>query len=382
MGNFPHKLREKLKKREQEDAFRILVNKTQLIDLSSKDYLGFARQKTIADRAATLLHEFEEPLNGSSGSRLLSGNGPLNDTLEKSLAKHYGSDTALIFNSGYDLNVGFFSSVPQRGDVILYDELCHASIRDGIRMSNAKSYKFKHNDLKDLNLLIDRFQTNQERELYIATESVFSMDGDSPDLQAMVSLCQKKEVQLVVDEAHAVGVFAKGLLHELRLQDQVFARIVTFGKAMGSHGAAVLGDKNLKDFLVNFCRSLIYTTALPPHTLATIWAAHKFFDSASGQKYQQELHSNIGHFKSSVVKKGLEPYFCISNSAIQVCKVKGNEKVKALSTKLEESGFDVRPILSPTVAMGQERLRFCLHAYNSKKEIDNVLEALKSFLIS
>ena len=164
--------------------------------------------------------------NGATGSRLLSGNHSIYKAIEEQIAHFHQSQSALIFNSGYDANLGFFSAVPQKGDFILYDSLCHASIRDGIQLSHAKAYKYNHNDFEDLEHLILKFKTLQTT-IYIVTESVFSMDGDTPNLEELVALSQKHQTYLIIDEAHALGVYGnkgQGLVQDLNLQDQVFAR--------------------------------------------------------------------------------------------------------------------------------------------------------------
>lgn len=381
MTDFPKKLEHKLAIRHQENAFRTLSLKAGLVDFSSNDYLGFSREEDIAEMAKKVLIEEKSALNGATGSRLLSGNYKLYDQLEWSLSEFHNAGAALVFNSGYDANLGFFSSVPQRGDVIFYDELCHASIRDGIRLGNAKSFKFKHNDLDDLSSLTQRFQSDVKSEIYVVTESVFSMDGDSPNLLQMAAFCERNNLRLVMDEAHAVGVFQKGLVNELGLEKTVFARIITFGKALGVHGAAILGSSRLRDFLINFCRSFIYTTGLPPHAIANILSAYTFLKSEQGVKSALSLQKNIDYFKVKMTEKRLVKYFVPSDSAIQACKIEGNDKVKLLSNQLEDKGYDVRPILSPTVPKGQERLRFCLHSYNSKKDIDAILEEIKNVMV-
>ena len=320
--------------------------------------------------------------NGSSGSRLLSGNHALFAFAEAELAKFYNAADALIFNSGYDANVGFFSAVPQRGDVILYDELVHASIRDGIQMSLAKAYKFKHNDVQDLEQKLRKLSVAMQ--VYVVTESVFSMDGDSPNLRKMARICDGEFAHLIVDEAHAAGVLGRGhgLVEDLALSQRVFARLVTFGKAMGCHGAAILCDADLKSFLVNFARSLIYTTALPPHAVATIIAGHEALNGMGGNSTSPVslLQDNIQFFKSQLPVFNLQSLFITGDSAIQSAIISGNERVKEVSEKLKLEGFSVLPILSPTVPAGDERLRFCLHSYNSQEEIKTVLALLAKFV--
>lgn len=382
MSNFPKQLSEKLNQRNQNQSLRKLTTQNNLVDFSSNDYLGFANSESIFDRTHQYLIENNIKINGATGSRLISGNHNLYAIAEAFIAKFHQSETAVIFNSGYDANVGFFNAVPQRNDVILYDELCHASIRDGIKMSNAKSYKFEHNDLVDLENQLKRVEVNSKNhEIYIVTESVFSMDGDSPELENLVNLSEKYNCNLVIDEAHALGVFGdfgQGLIQALNLQDQVFARIMTFGKGLGCHGAAILGSKELKEYLVNFARSFIYTTGLSPHAVATIYIAYLELEKQS--ETIQKLQNNIQYFNQQKTVLSLKQVFVRNKSAIQSAIIPGNERVKLIATQLQENGFDVKAILSPTVAEGQERLRFCLHSYNSEKEIAAVLNLLASFV--
>ena len=270
--------------------------------------------------------------------------------------------------------------------MILYDEYIHASIRDGIQLSNAKAFKFKHNDVLNLEKILKRVQ-EKNQEIYIVTESVFSMDGDMPDLKELSEICKKHNAYLIVDEAHAIGVFGKngyGEIQRLGIEKDVFVRIITFGKALGCHGSVILGSEVLKQYLVNFARSFVYTTGLSPHALATIQTAyrHLFISNENEKSHQQKLQENIAFFKTTINQYELENRFIESNSAIHSCIVSGNKKVKEIAHKLQEIGFDVKPILSPTVQEGEERLRFCLHAYNSRKEITNVLENLSTFVSS
>ena len=391
---FPKKLQQKLQSRIENNSLRKLSASNDLIDFSSNDYLGFASSESIFNATHQYLLDNKHVLNGVSGSRLLSGNHEMYSVVEEQLKCHHQSEV-LIFNSGYDANIGFFSAVPQRNDVILYDEYSHASIRDGIQLSNAKAYSFKHNDLADLEKkllrhseLVSESHENSHAELvevYVVTESIFSMDGDSPDLVALVNLCKQYNAHVVIDEAHAVGVFGFGLVQQLGLVNEVFARIVTFGKAMGCHGAAILGDKQLKDYLINFSRSFIYTTGLSPHSLVTIHLAYNelVISSAVERSYSvvQKLEDNIQYFKNKCVELKLSDSFIESNSAIQSCIISGNSIVKECSALLQKNRYDVRPILSPTVPVGQERLRFCLHSYNTHQDIDKVLNLLSTFVL-
>jgi 8-amino-7-oxononanoate synthase len=381
--DLPKKLQDKLQKRIDNQSLRKLPEEPHLIDFSSNDYLGLSQDVNVFERAHEFLKELEIQSNGATGSRLISGNHVLYQQTEVFLAEFHNAESALIFNSGYDANIGFFSSVPQRGDVILYDELAHASIRDGISMSNAKSYKFKHNDLANLEKLLKRVISSevekpQDNQVYIITESVFSMDGDSPDLKKMAELTHTFGAHLIVDEAHAVGVFGGqgvGLVQQTEIE--VFARIMTFGKALGCHGAAILGSQKLKEYLVNFARSFIYTTGLPPHSLATILLSYQEIMHSNKQR---DLLDNISFFKKKREELSLKEQFIESDSSIHCCMIQGNKQVKAIAKNLQNQGFDVKPILSPTVPTGQERIRFCLHAYNTYEEITDVLTLLRTFV--
>lgn len=401
MRNLPNILKAKIESRIQNNALRQLTSEANLIDFASNDYLGFSKSEQIFNDTHQYLLDNAFVENGATGSRLLSGNHNLYTITENFISTFHQAESALIFNSGYDANVGFFSSVPQKGDLILYDELCHASIRDGIQLSYAKAYRFNHNDFEDLEKLILRFNENEIvlndvegqlktqnsklKNIYIVTESVFSMDGDTPNLEELIDLSEKHNCYLVLDEAHALGVFGdpetsggQGLVQEFGIQDKVFARIMTFGKGLGCHGAAILGSKELKQYLVNFARSFIYTTGLSPHSVATILIAYQNLEKEN--KDIMLLRENIIHFNQQKNLLGLKPIFVRSKSSIQSVIIPGNEKVKRIAKQLQEKGFDVKAILSPTVPEGQERLRFCLHAFNTKDEISEVLQLLSAFV--
>lgn len=381
----PKSLANKLQARAQQHALRALSAPKSGVDFASNDYLGFAANSQLFLNTHQFLVEHGYTQNGATGSRLLTGNHELYAVAEQAIAHFHQAESALLFNSGYDANVGFFSAVPQKGDVILYDELCHASIRDGIRLSHAKAYKFQHNDTEDLDRLLSHYSAStynlQPTTFYLVTESVFSMDGDSPNLEELVELAKQHQAYLVVDEAHALGVVGnqgQGLAQQLQLQDQLFARIVTFGKGMGCHGAAILGNTDLQQYLVNYARSFIYTTGLSPHGVATIYQAYQQLSQLPAEV--EKLRENIQFFNQEKLQLGLKPLFVYSKSAIQSSIIPGNQKVKNIALQLQTNGFDVRAILSPTVPEGQERLRFCLHSYNTTSEIKAVLQLLSQLV--
>ena len=373
MNRFPKKLLSLLDKRKTENNFRTLsLPDKNLIDFSSNDYLGFSKSEEIKKLKDFILKAYKVQQQGSTGSRLITGNGQIHIDCEKQIAEFHHAEKALLFNSGYDANVGLLSSVLQRGDIVLYDELCHASIIDGIRLSFATAYKFKHNDVSHLQELIDK---NKETEnIYVVTESVFSMNGDCALLKEISDLCKKQNAFLIVDEAHAIGVYGeqgRGLCNELNIEQDCFARIYTYGKAMGAHGAAVVGNIDLYNYLVNFARPFIYTTALPISSVALIMASYNALHIVPQINILQENIFLFNQLTSKIPNK-IE-----STSAIHCFLIEGNEQVVNASKQLKEKGFDVRAIKSPTVKAGAERLRICLHATNTKQELAELVETLK-----
>ena len=364
---------QKLSERQKKNALRTLAMRSFAIDFYSNDYIGFSNNSKIGSCIEQLLST-QPQLYGATGSRLLSGNLAIFTETETYIAKFHHSPAALLYNSGYDANVGFFSCIVSRGDIILYDSYSLASIRDGISLSLATAYKFKHNDLDDLEKLLQRF-ASPDKTILIVTETVFSMDGDSPNLQQLVLLAKRHNAYVAVDEAHAIGVLGThgcGLVQALGLEKEVFARIVTFGKGLGAHGAAVLAAPEVINYLVNFSRSFIYTTAMSPHSVATIRAGYEQLQHTEAIEL---LHCNIKHFTKEVEKYQLQG-FISSQSAIQAIIVAGNERVKALAQQLQTEGFGVLPILAPTVPAGQERLRICLHSFNTKEQITALVASI------
>lgn len=375
---FPEKLQRKLAKRAEDHSLRRLTPERKGIDFYSNDYLGFAQSQEIRQAAAGYAKQFSHPkLNGATGARLISGNSKLATAVEAQLARFHQAEAGLLFNSGYDANLGFFSCVPQRGDTVLYDERIHASIRDGIRLSLSHSVKFKHNDHRDLESKLKRQRTG---DTYIAIESLYSMDGDSPDLEHFAALAKWYGALLVVDEAHATGVLGErgsGLVQALHLQAAVFARIHTFGKAIGAHGAIVLGSAQLTNFLVNFAHAFIYTTALPPHSLAGILAA---YDALHNGLEQRRLMDNIRFFLQEVKRLKLQHFFSESPTPIQRFRTEDREMLRAADKALGREGFLVKYIQPPTVPPKQACLRISLHSFNRREEIQALLQATKGIV--
>ena len=366
-------IEKKLAERRLTGTFRSLKPESHLVDFCSNDYLGFARSVELKNRIDEEIKNNGLTSNGATGSRLLSGNTDYIENLERYIAGLHNAQTALIFNSGYDANLGLFSSLPQRGDTIVTDELIHASIIDGARLSYANRYTFRHNNLQSLEDKLKQLKGN----CYVAIESVYSMDGDTPPIMDILALTEKYNANLIVDEAHAVGLYGFGLVNKPELQNRVFARVVTFGKALGCHGAVVLCSNLLKEYLVNFARSFIYTTAAPIHQAVSIKVAYGLLHDAA--KEIQVLQQNISFFKSQLKQNTLYPLIN-SDSSIQCLVLGSNEKAKALAENLQNEGLDVRPILSPTVPQGGERIRICLHSFNTEKEISLLTTTINKFI--
>ena len=370
-------LHTKLNERKKLNAFRQLqLPKDGMIDFCSNDYLGIVKN----NRLNTCHDSKPWQASGATGSRLLSGNYELIEETENFIAGFHKAEAALIFNSGYDANMGLLSSVPQRGDTILYDYLSHASIRDGIRLSFATAFSFAHNDLHELEEKIKKGTGN----IFVVTESVFSMDGDLCPLKEIVSLCEKYNAHLVIDEAHATGVIGEkgeGLVQMLGLQDKIFARVHTFGKACGSHGAVVLGSGSLRDYLVNFAKSFIYSTALPEQTVAHIKESYELFPGMTEEReFLKKLVENFQQSTMLTSRQVFNDQLSGSGTHIQGIIIPGNEKVKQVAENLQALNLDVRPILYPTVPKGKERLRIVLHAFNTFEELELLLNSLKNSL--
>lgn len=371
-SNLLHRLTQQLAKREAEGTRRHLtLAEPGRVDFSSNDYLGLARSGALQQALA----EKSPPAAGSTGSRLLTGNSAAAEALEAQLADFHRAEAALLFNSGYAANLGFFAAVPRRGDTIFYDEASHASVKDGIRGSFATAYSFRHNDLADLERRLNR----ATGAVFVAVEALYSMDGDQAPLHELAAFCQQRGLYLVVDEAHSNGIYGpcgEGLVVELGLEEQVFARILTFGKALGSQGAIIAGPQVLREYLLNFSRPFIYTTALPPLAIATLAAAYELLPTM--QQERQRLFALSDLLKTTLnavpglrvpeASHVIHPVFFPDHA--------GPAHVKAVAQAAQAQGFDVRAILPPTVPVGTERLRLIVHSYNTEAEIEGLAGVL------
>jgi 8-amino-7-oxononanoate synthase len=341
------------------------------VDFSSNDYLGLSRHPAVQAAAQQAVAAGA----GSTGSRLLTGNSAAAEALETQLALFHRAEAALLFNSGYVANLGFFAALPRRGDTILYDEASHASVKEGIRASFATAWSFRHHDLADL----ERKLSRATGTVFVAVESLYSMDGDLAPLPELAAFCRCRGLHLVVDEAHSNGVYGpqgEGLVAALGLEDEVFARILTFGKALGGQGAAIVGPAVLRDYLLNFSRPFIYTTALPPLSLATLRAAYTLLPTLTAERQQLgELSDYLKTQLNAVPGVQVPPASHIIHP-IFFPQATGPDQVRQAARAAQAAGFDLRPIVAPTVPASTERLRLIVHSYNTKAEIDALAGAM------
>jgi 8-amino-7-oxononanoate synthase len=360
-NHFDTHLKSLLDTKETKGLLRKLVSEADKIDFCSNDYLGFSTHNVLSEKLENNL-----PI-GSTGSRLITGNSILAEKTEALVADYHKAEAALIYSSGYMANVGLFSCIASKEDTIISDEYIHASIIDGIRLSKAQKKIFKHNDLNDLEA---KLQAATAQKI-VVVESIYSMDGDEAPLYKIAVLCEKYAALLIVDEAHSTGIYGEkgvGLVCHLGIENKVYARIHTFGKALGFHGAAIVGSAVLRAYLINYSRAFIYTTAPPPQYFIQIQRIYKLLNETGAQP----LFSLIEYFRlKAKTYKNLE--IIDSQSPIQALIIGDNFKAKSIENQLITQGFFVKAILSPTVPVGKERLRISIHSFNTHAQIDHLL---------
>ncbi|QGA12373.1 hypothetical protein EYB26_000017 [Talaromyces marneffei] len=403
MGSLHDSLQKALDQREARSARRRLtVLPTDAADFSSNDFLSLSSSSLLRSRFLHNLNNSYSPsvslssALGSGGSRLLDGNSAYAEDLENYIANFHNAPTGLLFNSGFDANVGVFSCIPQPGDVIVYDELIHASVHEGMRLSRAKmKIQFAHNSVPDLEDVIKAIVNDgsgspqHEYNVFIAVETLYSMDGDTAPLEDIIPLVRKyfpqRNAYLIVDEAHATGVFGPngaGVVQDLGVEDQIFLRTHTFGKALASQGAIVLCDPLTKEYLINYARTLIYTTAMSKPSLIAIRSAYELMAEGQTESFQSNLQSNILYFQSRCDKMGDR----VKSSVLHI-EYNRRSPIFSIRTKLPRElarycqvrGLIVRPIMAPTVPLGKERVRVCLHAGNTRQEMDRVLATIEQW---
>ena len=346
-----------LERQKQRGLWRELQIPSGLIDFASNDYFGFGK----------MLRQQNTQI-GATGSRLLTGNSSFYEALEQKIAHFHRAESCLIFNSGYIANLGLISALGRAEATFLYDIDIHASIMDGMRLGKGKNFAFRHNSLDSLE---QRLQKNTP-PVFVLIESIYSMTGDLSPIADIAKLCSAYQAHLIVDEAHATGNFGpygEGSVCHFNLESQAFARIHTFGKALGAHGGCVVGSADLKHYLLNYSRPLIYTTALPPATLDHIAASYEKLRNEAPTK-QNLLKKLIASFCK---KTGKSP----KPSPIQSIQIGNPHRARLLSENLKIQGLDVRAMVSPTVGKGKELLRIVLHSFNLEKEVNLLVEALQ-----
>lgn len=351
--------KQQLEQRDIRGYKRALKVSSCTVDFYSNDYLSLAKfgNNFLTDSAT----------HSTGSSRLIAGNTIAHVELEAQLASYFNSSAALLFNSGYTANLGVLSSIPQKDDIILFDERSHASIKEGVRLSMAKPIKFKHNDLIDLERLLLK---HKEQRCFVVTEGLFSMDGVYGKVKEISDLCAKHSAYLIVDEAHSGGTIgSKGQGICAKENIEPFLRIFTLGKAFSSHGAAVLCSAITKQYLVNYARSFIYTTALPAFV---IQRSQFIFDKAPIDKQIEKLTANISCFRSIAEGHGLSSDH---SSPIQI--VKADKSVlQKIEQICESEQIGVKAVYPPTVPKGEDCLRIILHADHQREEIDRLLSIL------
>lgn len=365
---FQH-FQQSLDQRKDAGTLRILKPKAEGIDFYSNDYLGLARNKELQDLLLNTIIKCPELLSGSTGSRLISGNSPEAEATEKYIADQHHYPSALLFPSGYNANLALFSTLPRRHDTLIVDEQIHRSVHDACRMSHATKLKFRHNDIEHLEEILKR----QSGFCYIAVESLYSMEGDMAPLQEIALLATQYNAGLIVDEAHAFGVFGNGLVTENHLQNNVLATVITYGKALGAHGAAIFSSTLLINYLINFASPFIYTTAAQDIQWMGVKKGYEFLKDKPF--LSKQLQENIKIFR----KQGIQSSSS-ENSPIQAIVLSDNQLLRELQQTLTEEGFLTYAVYSPTVKAGTERLRICLHSFNTEEEIIKLTRIIKEFI--
>ncbi|GAQ03662.1 8-amino-7-oxononanoate synthase [Aspergillus lentulus] len=389
-------LRQALLRREAKSSRRRLTVLPQSsVDFSSNDFLSLSTSPVFRDRFLDLIQQ-APPLYpfASGGSRLLDGNSTYAEELENFIADFHSAPSGLLFNSGFDANVGVFSCIPQPGDLIVYDELVHASAREGMRLSRAgKRVPFSHSSPSSLDEVLqshiaaDPLIQTGSRNVFIAIESIYSMDGDVAPIQDFIRvvdrLLPRGNGYFIVDEAHATGVFGPrgaGVIQGLGVEKRMFIRVHTFGKALASHGAIVLCCPDTRDYLINYARSLIYTTAMGFPFLASIRAAYELLAEGETEQHQTKLQQLVAYFRDRLAElDAWDPAaFQVDHFPTSPIFSVRSRFPRQLAAACQQKGFVVRAIMAPTVPAGRERVRVCLHAGNTVEEIDGLVDTFKS----
>lgn len=358
----------------QQQGRWITIQDRTMLNLASNDYLGLAADLSLREEFLDTL-QIDRALFSSSSSRLLTGNFAEYEQFENSLSKTFGR-AALLFNSGYHMNIGILPALADSKTVILADKLVHASMIDGIRLSNAQYVRYRHNDLQHLEQLLQKYQQDEQVErIIVVTESIFSMDGDEMDLAALAQLKQRfAKAMLYVDEAHAIGVRGGqglGCAEQYGVLHQIDFLVGTFGKAIASIGGYIICDPIIRDYLINKMRPLIFSTALPPISMA--WSDFILNKVLNMQQQRQHL-AEISHFlQQAVIAKGFS-----SPSSSHIIPIIVGESNAAIEKAryVQQQGFYAMPVRPPTVPQNSSRLRISLTSMVQKAELEKLVECL------
>jgi len=344
------------------------------INFASNDYLGFSHNRQVIDACTAAAERYG---SSSASSRLVSGTLPVHEELEAALAMELKAPAALVFSSGYLANLGVVASQARRHDILLLDKLSHASLLDAASLSQAKTERYQHNDLEHLEVLLQKFTQKRvaDARVFIVTEAVFSMDGDKAPLGELVELSERFDAQLVVDEAHAIGVLGPSG-RGLAVDYPGVIRSGSLGKALASQGGFALVSEGVSELLVNTARSFIYDTALAPSAAAGALAALSLLKS--NPERGRELVATADWFRISLNQLGLNT----GDSETQIVPLIVGDSLRAmeLSELLAEEGFYVPAIRPPTVAEGSARLRFSITSSHKREDLEAVLRVLRSEL--
>ncbi len=351
---------------------KIIIANKPYLNLTSNDYLGISAR---LDWQRVFLHtlDTDQYLMGATSSRLLTGNTNCKEELEQTIASSYGKE-CLLFNSGYHTNIGLLAALSTKDDLVLADKLIHASLIDGLRLASCSWLRYRHNDYNHLEKLLKKHQ-GQYRNIYVLTESLFSMDGDFADLQALVQLKEKYKFKIYLDEAHAIGVYGEhglGCAEAEGVLDKIDYLVGTLSKALASEGGFVILDRSSREYLINRCRSLIYTTAGSP--INTYWARFVF-------NKMLKMHQERRHLKclSKAFREKLAGWPILGNSQVVPLVFKTDKACSELVAQMRSAGFWVSAIRHPTVPINQARIRFSLTATMTQLEINTIYELILAY---
>ena len=354
---------------------RLLDSDERLLDFSSNDYLALSEHPEVISASIKYLEKFGA---GAGAARLMSGDLEINHLLEEEIAGLKSREAALTFGSGYLANIGIIPALVGRGDLIITDRLSHASIYDGCLLSGARIIRFRHNDMQHLEQILQE-KRSQFNSCLVVVESIYSMDGDRCPLVDLVGLKKQYDFMLMVDEAHATGLYGEngaGLIEEENVSQGVDIAMGTFGKALGSYGAYAAASREVVDFLVNKARSFIYSTALPPAVVGATLAS--LYLVKSEPQLRTDLHAKVTYFKKQLRKNGLKDD--LGPTQIIPIMVGSSAKSLAIAEELRQNHIYVKAVRPPTVPEGSARLRFSITLYHQEKDLKRCAQLLADSL--